>query len=214
MLKKTACALALTGMIGLGAGCANDETGARSAGAGALGGGALGAGIGALVGGRQAALIGAGIGAIAGAGIGTYLNQQQRDLEQNLEGTGATVTNTGEALLVNMPAEVTFAVDRADIQPQFYNPLARVANTLNQYESSLIDVIGHTDSTGEAGYNQALSERRADSVAGFLINRGVLSDRIIAYGRGETEPIATNETASGRAMNRRVELIITPITEG
>ncbi|MEX2520172.1 MAG: OmpA family protein [Paracoccaceae bacterium] len=211
MLKKTACALALTALI---AGCANDQTGARSAGAGVLGGGALGAGIGALIGGRQGALIGAGVGAIAGAGVGTYLNQQQRDLERNLEGTGATVTNTGDALLVNLPSEVTFAFDRADIQPRFVEPLTRVARTLAQYESSVIDIVGHTDSVGAENYNLQLSQRRADSVSQFITARGVLPARVVAYGQGETQPIATNETESGRAQNRRVEIVITPITEG
>lgn len=213
MFRKTACALALTGMIVGVAGCANDQSGGRSAGAGALGGAGLGAGLGAIIGGRKGALIGAGIGAIAGAGVGTYLHQQQRDLERNLEGTGATVTNTGDALLVNLPSEVTFAFDRADIQPQFREPLARVAATLNQYESSTIDVVGHTDSTGSESYNQDLSQRRADSVAGFLIGRGVVPARVIAFGKGETQPIATNETETGRAQNRRVELIIVPLTE-
>ncbi|MFV0476024.1 MAG: OmpA family protein [Pikeienuella sp.] len=214
MFRKTACALALTGMIVAVAGCANDQSGARSAGAGALGGGALGAGIGAIIGGRKGALIGAGIGAIAGAGVGTYLGDQQRDLERNLEGTGATVTNTGDALLVNLPSEITFAVDQAAIQPQFYEPLARVAQTLSKYESSTIDVIGHTDSTGAETYNYELSQRRANSVSGFLVNRGVVPARVVAFGRGETQPIDSNETDSGRARNRRVELVIVPYTEG
>lgn len=211
MLKKTVCAIAI---LGLAAGCANDKSGAKSAGAGAAVGAGVGAIAGALIGNRKGALIGAGIGAIAGAGVGTYLGNQQRELEKNLEGTGATVTNDGNALLVSLPNEITFAVDRAEIEPQFYEPLGRVASTLVQYDSSLIDIVGHTDSSGAEDYNQQLSQRRADSVSSFLVARGVIPARIVAYGKGETQPIASNETASGRAQNRRVELIITPITEG
>ncbi|WP_340110256.1 OmpA family protein [Pikeienuella sp. HZG-20] len=211
MVRKTACALALTGLI---AACANDPDNTRSVGAGVALGAGVGALTGALIGNRKGALIGAGVGAIAGAGLGNYLGQQQRDLERNLEGTGATVTNTGAELLVNLPSEVTFGFDRDDIQPQFYEPLSRVADTLTKYESSLIDVIGHTDSTGAASYNQALSQRRADNVARFLTARGVLPARVVAYGQGASQPIATNATEAGRARNRRVELIITPITQG
>lgn len=210
MLKSSVCALLVAGLV---AGCANDETGAKSAGTGAAVGAAVGAGIGALIGNRKGALIGAGIGALTGAGVGSYLGNQQRELEKNLEGTGATVTNTGEELLISLPSEITFAVDSATIQPQFYEALARVSQTLNEYDSSLIDVIGHTDSTGAEDYNLQLSQKRADSVANFLTGRGVLPARIVAYGRGEGSPIASNDTAEGRAMNRRVELIVTPITE-
>lgn len=210
MFKQTACALAITGLL---AACANDPSNARSAGAGAAVGAGVGAIAGALIGKRKGALIGAGVGAIAGAGVGTYLGQQQRELERNLEGTGATVTNTGEELLVNLPSEITFAFDKSDIQPQFRSPLARVAATLQDYESSLIDVVGHTDSTGSDAYNMELSQRRANSVANFLTGQGVNPRRVMAYGQGESHPIASNDTDAGRAQNRRVELIITPVTD-
>lgn len=210
MFKHTACALAITGML---AACANDPNNLRSAGAGAAVGAGVGAIAGALIGKRKGALIGAGVGAIAGAGVGTYLGQQQRELERNLEGTGATVTNTGEELLVNLPSEITFAFDKSDIQPQFRDSLARVATTLQDYESSLIDVVGHTDNVGSDAYNMELSQRRANSVANFLTGQGVNPRRVMAYGQGEAHPIASNDAESGRARNRRVELIITPVTD-
>lgn len=210
MIRQTVLALGAASFL---AACAEDGGVGQRTGAGTIIGGVTGAVAGALIGDRKGALIGAGVGAIAGAGVGAYLDKQQRDLERNLEGTGATVTNTGEELLVNLPSGVTFAIDSDRIQPEFYDPLANVANTLREYQSSLIDVIGHTDSTGSDTYNQNLSERRADSVASFLLNRGIISERIAAYGRGETQPVATNETDYGRAQNRRVELRIIPVTE-
>lgn len=199
------------GAVALVAGCQPDGTVGERTGAGAIIGAVGGAVAGALIGGdRQGALIGAGIGAVAGAGIGAALDQQQRELEANLAGSGATVVNTGEELLVNLPAEVTFAFDSADIQPRFVEALTKAARTLASYEASTIDVIGHTDSVGSDRYNLDLSQRRADSVAGFLVRRGVAPGRVAAFGRGETQPIDTNETEAGRARNRRVELVITP----
>ncbi len=211
MLKQSIIAITTAGLI---AGCAQNGGVGQNTGAGAIIGAVGGAVVGGLIGGgRKGALIGAGIGAVTGAGVGVYLDNQQAELEKNLEGTGATVTNNGEELLVNLPSSITFAVDRSDIQPQFRESLSKVASTLVQYESSLVDVIGHTDSTGADAYNQDLSQRRAESVAEFLIGRGVIRDRVVAFGQGETQPIASNDTAEGRAQNRRVELRIVPLTE-
>ena len=178
-------------------------------------GAALGAGIGALAGDddRQNALIGAGIGALAGGAVGTYLDRQQRALEQDLAGTGAEVERVGNELLVTLPSNVTFATDSAQIQSQFYPALNQVAATLNEYPQSYLDIIGHTDSTGTDEYNQALSERRAAAVANYFRSQGVLPQRLAAYGMGETEPVATNETPAGRQANRRVELRIVPLTQ-
>lgn len=209
MFHKTAAAIVAVGML---AGCAQDGTINQNVAAGAALGTLTGAVIGAIAGDRKGALIGAGVGAVAGGAIGAYLDEQQKELERNLEGTGATVTNTGEELLVNLPSSITFDVDRADIKPEFRESLSKVASTLVQYESSIVDVIGHTDSTGSDAYNEALSERRAGSVAGFLTTRGVIEERVIAFGEGETQPVASNDTADGRAQNRRVELRITPLT--
>lgn len=211
MFRQTAAALTCAAFV---AGCAADGSVNERTGAGAILGGAIGAVAGALIGDRKGAIIGAGIGAIAGAGVGAYLDEQQKELERNLEGTGATVTNTGEELLVNLPSSVTFAFDSAEIQPRFTEPLSRVAATLVEYEASLVDVVGHTDSVGTERYNQDLSERRAQSVASFLTARGVIRERVVSAGEGESRPVASNETAAGRSENRRVEMIITPITEG
>lgn len=211
MMTRCVAALAAVGLL---AACQPDGTVGQRTGAGAILGAVGGAVVGGLIGDRRGALIGAGIGTVAGAAVGAQLDAQQRELERNLEGTGATVTNTGEEIRVNLPAGVTFAFDRAEIQPQFVEPLTRVSRTLAQYESSLIDVVGHTDSVGSAAYNQDLSQRRADTVADFMSRRGVLPARIAAFGRGEDQPVASNETESGRALNRRVEIVITPLTEG
>lgn len=208
MFHKTAAAIVAVGML---AGCAQDGTINQNVAAGAALGTLTGAVIGAIAGDRKGALIGAGVGAVAGGAIGAYLDEQQKELERNLEGTGATVTNTGEELLVNLPNEITFDVDRAAIKPEFRDTLARMADTLNDYPSSAIDVVGHTDSTGSEAYNEELSQRRADNVAGFLTQRGVIRERIATFGEGETRPIASNETIEGRAQNRRVEILITPI---
>ena len=184
-----------------------------------LRGAALGAGLGAaaglLVGGddRRNALVGAGIGMLAGAAAGTYLDSQERQLQKDLEGTGATVTNTGDALLVTLPGGVTFQTDSDKVTNNFKRPLNRVARTLNKYPSSYVDVVGHTDSTGDASYNMQLSQRRARSVAAELIQRGVANARIATAGMGETQPVASNETADGRAANRRVEIKIVPATD-
>ena len=182
---------------------------------GAATGAALGAAAGTLFGGddRENALIGAGVGLLAGAAVGNYLDRQQRALQQDLAGTGAEVERRGNELLVTFPSNITFATDSAQIQPQFYPVLNNVAATLNQYPQSYLDIIGHTDSTGTAEYNQALSERRAAAVANYFRSQGVLPQRLAAYGVGETQPIASNDTPQGRQENRRVELRIIPATQ-
>lgn len=210
MLRQTAFAIV---SISLLAACNADGTVRQNTVGGAAIGALAGAGVGALLGKRKGALIGAGIGAIGGAGVGNYLDEQQAQLDRDLAGTGATVVNTGDTILVNLPAGVTFPVNSAAVQPEFFEPLSKVANTLVQFESSLIDVIGHTDDSGADTYNQELSERRAQSVTDYFQNRGVITERIVAYGRGETQPVATNATDEGRSANRRVELKITPLTE-
>jgi outer membrane protein OmpA-like peptidoglycan-associated protein len=113
-----------------------------------------------------------------------------------------------------MPSDITFDVDRADVKPQFSTTLTDVANTLRQYESTSIDVIGHADFTGADAYNQSLSERRANAVAAYLQSAGVQGPRIVAIGFGETRPVASNDTAQGRTQNRRVEIKPRPVTQG
>lgn len=162
--------------------------------------------------GRQNALIGAGVGALAGAAVGNYMDRQEEALNRELAGTGVEVDRRGEEIVLNMPGNITFGFDESNIQQQFYPVLNDVARTLNEYEQTTIDVIGHTDSVGSDAYNQALSERRASAVAQYLVNQGVLADRIFVAGRGESQPIASNETEEGRARNRRVEIILRPLT--
>ncbi len=181
----------------------------------------IGAGIGAVVGlvsgddaveRRQHALIGAGIGALAGGAIGNYMDRQEAELRAQLEGTGVSVTRIGDNITLNMPGNVTFATDSSDLRPAFFDVLNSVGLVLNEYEQTVIEVAGHTDSRGSESYNQGLSERRAGSVASYLQSQGVSSQRIIAVGMGELRPVADNTTASGQQANRRVEITMVPIT--
>jgi outer membrane protein OmpA-like peptidoglycan-associated protein len=163
--------------------------------------------------GRKNALIGAGIGALGGAAVGQYMDRQQAELRRELAGTGVDVTRRGDSIVLNMPSDVTFDVDRADIKPQFVGVLDDVSRTLNTYPQTLVDVVGHADATGADAYNQGLSERRASSVADFLVRRGrVIPDRLYVAGMGERAPVASNASAEGRAQNRRVEIVLRPFT--
>ena len=184
------------------------------------GGAAIGAGMGAVAGllignnpvqRRNAALIGAGIGALAGGAIGNYMDTQESELRAQLEGTGVSVTRMGDRIILNMPSNVTFATDQDQVIPPFYPTLDSVAIVLRKFDKTLIDVDGHTDSVGNAGYNQDLSNRRANSVANYLASRGVDPRRMSAMGYGLERPIASNATESGRAQNRRVEIAISPL---
>jgi outer membrane protein OmpA-like peptidoglycan-associated protein len=181
---------------------------------GGAGGAALGYLLGGLIGGKTARIVGAGIGGVAGGAIGYQLDQQIRELDEATEGTGVDVTETpdGKGILVNLP-DVTFAVDSTTISPSFRAALDEVAASLQKYPNSLVDVMGHTDSTGSDAYNLDLSKRRADSVKGYLVMRGVSGARIATVGYGEQYPRADNTTEEGRALNRRVEIRITPISQ-
>jgi outer membrane protein OmpA-like peptidoglycan-associated protein len=161
---------------------------------------------------RKATLIGAGVGALAGAGVGYYMDQQEAKLRQQLEGTGVSVTRVGDQLVLNMPGNVTFATNSSDVSAGFYPVLDSVALVLKKYNKTYVDIMGHTDSTGSADYNQRLSERRAASVSRYLESQGVQPARIAARGLGETAPVASNDTPDGRSLNRRVEIVLTPVT--
>ncbi len=202
-------------------GCVTDpETGNRTISKAAIGGvgGALGGYLlGDLLGGRNdrtEKIVGAGIGAIAGAGVGAYMDAQERKLRQQTAGTGVDVVRQGDELLLRMPSGVTFATNQSAIQPQFQPTLNQVAATLAEYPKTIIDVLGHTDSDGSEAYNQALSERRAQSVSSYLSGHGIAPVRMATTGYGETRPIASNETPDGKAQNRRVEIKIVPAVEG
>ena len=213
-------AAGLAAMLATTAACTTDPaTGNRQVSKAAIGGigGALGGYLlGDLVGGRRdrtEKILGAGIGAVAGAGIGAYMDAQERKLREETAGTGVDVIRDGDNLLLRMPSGITFATDSATVQPQFRPTLDEVSSVLAQYPKTYIDVYGHTDSDGSDAYNQGLSERRAESVAGYLTSHGVQSARIATRGFGETQPIASNETVEGKASNRRVEIKIAPVTE-
>jgi outer membrane protein OmpA-like peptidoglycan-associated protein len=164
--------------------------------------------------GRKNALIGAGIGALAGGAVGNYMDRQQADLRRSLETSGVMIRRNGDQIVLVMPSDVTFAVDKSDVQPQFTRVLDDVARTLNAYPQTTIDVVGHADSSGGADYNQGLSERRASAVADYLTHQGrVLPDRVFVAGMGSRQPVADNATAAGRAQNRRVEIILRPLTQ-
>jgi outer membrane protein OmpA-like peptidoglycan-associated protein len=161
---------------------------------------------------KKRALILGGVGALTGGGVGYYMDQQEMKLRQQLEGTGVSVTRMGDNITLNMPGNITFAVDSSDISADFYEILDSVALVLNEFNKTLVEVAGHTDSTGDAQYNQQLSERRAGSVAAYLRSRKVVADRLIIVGGGESYPVATNDTPAGRQANRRVEITIVPLT--
>ncbi|UXU74956.1 MULTISPECIES: OmpA family protein [unclassified Paracoccus (in: a-proteobacteria)] len=156
------------------------------------------------------AIKGAIVGAAIGGAGGAILDQQQRALQQSLNNPNIRVVNNGNHLSVIMPESTLFATDSAAVGAQGQNDLYVIARNLNQYPNSTIQVIGHTDSTGSAAYNQDLSQRRARSVAGILAAGGVSQSRITTTGRGASQPIASNDTAAGRAQNRRVEILIFP----
>lgn len=184
---------------------------------GALIGAAAGAVVGLISGDdaverRKRALIGAGVGALAGGSIGLYMDKQEAQLRAELEGTGVSVTRMGDNITLNMPGNVTFATDSADLSPAFFDVLNSVGKVLGEFDQTVVEVAGHTDSTGSDAYNQSLSERRSASVSTYLQAQGVLSQRLITVGMGEARPVADNTTAEGRQANRRVEITMVPVT--
>ena len=213
-----AIALAAIVMLTLG-GCqtTNPYTGeaeytntSKGAGIGAIGGAVVGAILGG--GSRKGILIGAGLGTLAGAAAGNYMDREEDKLRQQLRGTGVSVTRSGNSVILNMPGNVTFATNSSDVSAQFYEVLNSVGLVLNEFDQTYVDVIGHTDSTGPLELNQRLSVDRANSVAAYLRSREVLPQRILTQGMGPSRPIASNDTPEGRALNRRVEIRLTPLT--
>ncbi|WP_171177474.1 OmpA family protein [Ruegeria sp. HKCCD8929] len=180
---------------------------------GALLGGLVGAGVGAIANDSDpglGALAGAAIGAAAGGIAGNQLDRQAAELRQQLANDGITITNTGDRLVVSVPNDITFDTDSYTVRPALRADLQRVAQNLLRYPDSSVQIIGHTDSDGDAGYNQGLSERRANAVADILQAGGVTYGRISTIGQGENNPIASNLTPAGKAQNRRVEIVIIP----
>ena len=179
---------------------------------GALLGGLLGAGLGAVVSDDRAkgAAIGGVLGAAGGAVYGNMLDKQEAQLRQELDNDRVQITNTGDRLIVTLPQDILFDVDSSAVRPGLRADLMTVAESLRDYPDSTVQVVGHTDNTGDAGYNQRLSERRANAVADVLMDGGVAFGRIQTFGRGENQPVANNLTEEGRAQNRRVEIVILP----
>ena len=163
---------------------------------------------------RQRALIGAGVGALAGGSIGHYQDRQEAKLRAELEGTGVSVTRIGDNITLNMPGNVTFATDSADLNADFFNVLNSVSKVLKEFDQTIVEVAGHTDNTGSDEYNEALSDRRASAVARYFESRNISSQRLLTIGMGESRPIADNGTADGRQANRRVEITMVPLTNG
>lgn len=181
---------------------------------GAAAGAAAGAIAGAIVGGGnvgKGAAIGAAAGAAIGVGIGVYQDRQQAKLRDRLAASGVSVTRSGDNIILNMPSDITFNVNQADVTPGFYETLNSVAVVLKEFDKTTISVLGHADSTGSDQYNLELSQRRALAVSNYLAAQGVNPGRLSAIGYGESRPVADNATAQGRALNRRVEILIDPI---
>lgn len=220
MLKKLAIIL-LSGSILASCTTQNPYTGesqmSKTAGGATIGAvaGALG---GLMVGGssraqRNAVLIGAGVGALGGGLIGNYMDRQEADLRAQLQGTGVSVTRSGDQIILNMPGNITFNTDQDSVKSQFYAVLNSVSVVLKKYNQSLVDVFGFTDSTGSLQHNQDLSQRRALSVSNYLNSQGIDGRRLSVVGYGPSNPIASNATAEGRAQNRRVEIQIVPLRQ-
>ncbi len=185
---------------------------AIGAGAGAIGGYLLGD----LIGGRRdrtERIIGTGVGALAGGAIGAYMDRQEQELRRRTAGTGIEVERQGDELVLHLPAAVTFAVNRYDIQPQFRATLDDVARTLADYPQTLVDVYGHTDPSGGDAINVPLSQNRARAVADYLALRGVNQARIASQGFGSSRPLPgnMNRTEAERQENRRVEIRVVPL---
>ncbi|WP_252107801.1 MULTISPECIES: OmpA family protein [unclassified Halomonas] len=183
----------------------------------------IGTGIGAVVGGvagalsgdgatsrRDRALIGAAVGAAAGAGVGAYMDRQENQLRESLQGSRIEIDRRGDDIVLNMPSSVTFGFDSSELTSQARSSLNEVANVLTQYTDTRVNIAGHTDSTGAADYNQRLSERRAQAVGSYLSQNGVSSSRLVTSGYGASQPVASNDNEQGRAQNRRVEITLTP----
>lgn len=159
----------------------------------------------------KGALIGAAVAGAAAAGYGYYADKQEAELRRQMEGTGVEVQRQGDDIKLIMPGNITFATDSSDISSSFYTPLNNLASSFKQYDQNSIEIVGHTDSTGGYQYNMGLSQRRAQSVANYLISQGVNPSRVTTRGAGPDQPVASNNTESGRQQNRRVEVNLRPL---
>ncbi|MDR1402477.1 MAG: OmpA family protein [Tannerellaceae bacterium] len=189
-------------------GCGASNT-LKGTGIGVGAGGALGAGVGALAGNTAlGAVIGAAVGGTAGALIGKKMDKQKKELEAAVPDATVESVNDGEALKITFDSGILFATNSSDVSEASKSALRNFSASLKQHADTYVKVIGHTDNTGRVDYNQTLSEKRAQSVYGYLMNQGVSSDRMTYEGKGIHDPVATNATVEGRALNRRVEIMI------
>jgi len=233
IIRQSRLAISLTLLLSLGACTTNPYTGEKEASKAGMGAG-IGAVAGGLVGAiagdnRNAILLGMGVGALAGGGAGYYMDKQEDKLRAQLQSTGVSVTRDADNLILNMPGNITFATNSSNISADFYKVLDSVALVINEFEKTYVDVYGYTDSTGSAAHNQTLSKARTDStgsaahnqtlskartssVASYLISQEVTQQRVVTHGMGESQPIASNDTPEGRTLNRRVEIVLIPIT--
>ncbi len=217
-MKKTILAFAVA-TVGLG-GCmtydpytGEEKTSSATKGSiiGALGGAAIGAATSSKSDRGKGALIGAAGGAAIGGGIGYYMDKQEAQLRRKLEGSGVRVVRNGDQIELIMPGNITFDLNQSSIKPSFVDTLDSVSLVLKEFDKTIIQIEGHTDSSGSNSYNQLLSERRASSVRDFLLNQGIEPKRTRAVGYGERYPLASNDNAAGREQNRRVELTLGPM---
>lgn len=185
-------------------------------------GAAIGAGVGVAIGlltgdssaeRKKRALILGGAGGLAGGAVGNYMDRQEARLRAQLQGTGVSVTRNGNNIILNMPGNVTFQTNSADINAAFYPVLNSVGIVLKEFDKTIVDVAGHADSTGPDDKNMELSQRRAGSVSSYLTAQGINAQRLVTTGYGETRPIASNDTVEGRQQNRRVEITLVPVTQ-
>ena len=217
-MKKAILAFAVA-TVGLG-GCmtydpytGEEKTSSATKGSiiGALGGAAVGAATSSKSDRGKGALIGAAGGAAIGGGIGYYMDKQEAQLRRKLEGSGVRVVRNGDQIELIMPGNITFDLNQSSIKPSFTDTLDSVALVLKEFDKTIIQIEGHTDSSGSQSYNQLLSEQRAGSVRDFLLNQNIAPKRTRAVGYGERYPLASNDSAAGREQNRRVELTLVPM---
>lgn len=219
---KPALAVLLIGALTAGCETVDPYTGEKKT-SDATYGALIGAGAGAAIGmisghdakeRRQRALIGAGVGGLSGGAVGAYMDKQEAELRAQMRESGVSVTRKGEDIILNMPGNITFRTGSADLNPQFFKVLDGVAQVAKKYDKTIIEIAGHTDNVGGADYNRQLSQRRASSVAQYLMSRGVAEPRLMTAAGGEDHPIASNSTEQGRAANRRVEVTLAPLKAG
>lgn len=205
--RPVAVAATLTVFVLFGAGCADMSNTMKGTGIGAAAGAAIGGIIGKASGKTTTGvLVGGAVGATAGAIIGRQMDKQAEELEASLE--GANVERVGDGIKVTFDSAILFAVNSSDLSSASKADLQKLAASLNEYDNTNVLIVGHTDNTGDESYNQALSERRAQSAALALADAGVSTDRLEIVGYGETQPVADNGTVEGRQANRRVEVAI------